>query len=144
MQDVMMASPSAFLFRSIAGIFPRPGAASWAAWNVAPKAVYSRRADLQHAKATVNTPRGRLAASWQRVDKTESARGVAEQEHKLVMNVSVPVGLTVFVAMPIPPDAEVSNCTVTESEASVIWHDGIFSTNSADGVRAGALLVWAA
>ena len=138
---VMMASPSAFLFRSVAGIFPRPGAAAWAAWNVAPKAVYSRKTDLQHAEATVRTPRGPLAASWWRVDAMESTGAVVVGNDELVMNVSVPVGLTVFVAVPVPPDAVVSRCTVTESEAaSVVWHDGAFLTNKVDGVLAGALL----
>lgn len=126
---VMFATPSYFLFSAVAGIEPIEGDKLW---RVAPAVVDASDA-VHWARATVWTIRGSLASSWSLTSSSPYA---------LSMNVTVPIGLEVLAALPLPgrdPSAA-SRCEVSSRGGGSLWADGRFVVDRPkDGVRAASV-----
>lgn len=115
---VMFATPSYFFFSAVAGFQPVAGDSLW---RIAP-AVIGASDEVTSATATVWTVKGSLSSAWELHAATP---------WMLSMNVTVPLGLRVVVAMPTPPVQ--NECKVTEA-GNIIWHDKKFVPGTAAGV----------
>ena len=129
---VMFATPSYFFFSAVAGVEPVVGSELW---RVAP-AVVGASEEVTEATATVWTPHGSLSTGWQLHSKAP---------WPLSLNVSVPVGLRVAAALPLPPraagvspSAVAAKCSITIG-AEVLWKDGTYVAKAGTGVAAGAV-----
>ena len=87
----MFSSTEVWLLQSVAGIQPHPAARGMDRVLIKP----SPPGALQHARATFDTPRGRLSVSW------------ARHGESLALNVSVPPNVRATVHVPAAPSAAV-------------------------------------
>jgi hypothetical protein len=113
----MFATPSYFLFSAVAGFEPLTGDSLW---RIAPAVVGASR-EVTSASATVWTVKGSLSSSWELR---------SSMPWRLVMSVTVPLGLRVEVAMPLPtqqllPSIDSGGCDVSEA-GQLVWHAGKF------------------
>lgn len=122
---VMFATPSYFLFASVAGIQPVKGES---VWQVAPATV-GVSAEVTSASATVWTVKGQLSAGWKHISASAGSRTAADWEVQI--NVAVPIGLTVLVSMPTSEATSPEHCTVATASGDAVWRDGSFVPGTA-------------
>ena len=125
---VMFATPSYFLFSAVAGIEPVRGAELW---RVAP-AVVGASEEVTEARASVWTVQGSLSAGWQLL---------SSDPWRLTMDVSVPVGLNVAAALPLPP-AGAAGCSIDQlppEKKQALWRGGKFVGGHVAGIASGAV-----
>lgn len=139
---VMFATPSYFLFSSVAGIEPLvPGDQLW---QVAP-AVVGVDTALNSASATVWTPKGFLSAGWSLLNSDEAISITNASVWKLHMNLTVPVGLRVQASLPLPSHHQnlATTCDVLLSSGSLpsqyVWRAGAFIPSNTSGVFSAAV-----
>jgi hypothetical protein len=141
---VMFATPAYFFFAAVAGIEPLDGATLW---RIAP-AVVGASELLTSAAATVWTAAGRLSAGWaleRTLADAPSGGKSAAASWALAMNVTVPVGLLVELAMPLPPRVRGEGtrggsepvCEV-KMGGRFVWRDGAVVTPPPPGVVSAA------
>lgn len=124
----MFATPSYFLFSAVVGVEPVCGDKLW---RVAPAVVDASDA-VSWARASVWTIKGTLSSSWSLVSSSP---------YTLSMNVTVPIGLEVSAALPLPQRdlSAASQCEVSSEVGGKLWSGGSFVDPREDGVRAASV-----
>jgi len=112
-----------FFFSAVAGVEPN----GKELWRIAP-AVVGVSEQVTEAAATVWTPKGSLSTGWQLHSREPWLLG---------LNASVPVGLRVVAALPLPP-ASGAKCSIA-SGADRVWQDGSFVAKPETGVAGAAV-----
>jgi hypothetical protein len=120
---IMFGTVGSWFYKSLVGITPKsPG---YATAHIAPQGI--GHSNLTHADATVSTPYGDIASSWALVDG------------KLTHRVTVPVGVSATVAVPVAGNNDArptreSDVTIQEGDKTV-WSNSVYVSGT-DGITA--------